>query len=78
MPITLVLFLLGLFGIMLMNVQQLSKAAKENIGFSIMLKADANEGAIHRFQKDLDASRSIKSTSFISKEQVAEDLKEER
>ena len=39
--ISLVLFLLGLVGLLLLNTQRLSTHMLENLGFSIVLKANA-------------------------------------
>jgi cell division transport system permease protein len=42
-----------------------------------MLNEDAKEADIRMLQKDLDAKRFVKSTEYISKEQAAENLKED-
>ena len=53
--ISLVLFLLGLVGLLLLNTKRLSVHIKENIGFSVILIDDAKEVDIIRLQKNLDA-----------------------
>jgi len=73
--LSLVLFVVGLLGLLLINAQRLSNYLKENIGFTIMLKEGGNETEIMNFQKELDASDFVKNTNFISKEKATEDLK---
>jgi cell division transport system permease protein len=75
--ISLVLFMLGLFGLLILNAQKLSKYVKENIGFSIILKENIKEVDIIRLQKNLDASLYVKSTKYITKEQAAKELEED-
>jgi cell division transport system permease protein len=74
--ISLVLFMLGLLGLVMLYADALSTHVKENIGFTIYLKDDAKEADILQFQKFLDASDFVKSTKFVSKEEAAEYLKE--
>ena len=79
--ISLVLFLLGLIGLLLLNAQRLAIHIKENIGFSVILKEQAKEVDIIRLQKNLDAKDYVKSTDYITKEdaarQTSEDLGED-
>lgn len=75
--ISLVLFLIGLLGLLLINARELSDYFKESLSFSVMLNEDAREADIRMLQKDLDAKRFVKSTEYISKEQAAENLKNE-
>ena len=75
--ISLVLFLLGLIGILLINAKRLSDHVKENIGFTIILNEYVKEVDILRLQKSLDAKPYVKSTEYISKEEAAAALTEE-
>jgi cell division transport system permease protein len=75
--ISLVLFLLGLLGFVLINARALSDYFRESLSFSVMLDEDAKEADIRMLQKDLDAKHFVKSTEYISKEQAAENLKED-
>ena len=75
--ISLVLFLVGLLGLMLINVKELSDYFKESISFSVMLNEEAKEADIRMLQKDLAAKHYVKESLYISKEQAAENLKEE-
>lgn len=72
--LSLVLFVIGLLGLVLINAQRLSNYVKENIGFTIMLKEGVNEIEIMNFQKILDAADFAKSSTFVSKEQATKDL----
>lgn len=75
--ISLVLFLLGLLGLLLLNAKKLSDYVKENIGISIILKDGVKEVEMRRLQKDLDAAPYVKSTEYISKEEAAKKLQDE-
>lgn len=75
--ISLVLFMLGLQGLILLQAQKLSNYVKENIGFTVILKDDVKDVEVARLQKSLDASSYVKSTEFIDKERAANELKED-
>ncbi len=72
--LSLVLFMLGLVGLLILNTKKLSDFVKENINFTVVLKADAKEVDILKLQKDLDALPFIKSTEYITKEKAAKDF----
>ena len=76
LTITLVLFMVGLLGLLLLNAQRLSDYVKENIGFSLVLKENAREVDVIRLQKTLDASDFVKDTRFVGKEEAAKELQE--
>ena len=75
--ITLVLFMLGLMGILILNSKKLSTYVKENIGFSVILNDNSKEAEIIKLKKELDAKPYVKSTKLVSKQQAAEDFKKE-
>lgn len=75
--ITLVLFMLGLLGLVVLHAQKLSEVVRENIGFSIIMKEGIREAGIVQLQKTLDASPFVKSTEYITPEQAAEELEED-
>ena len=75
--ISLVLFLLGLVGLLLLNTRRLSTHVLENLGFSIVLKDEAKEVDIIRLQKNLDTKVYVKSTDYITKEEAARETAEE-
>ena len=75
--ISLVLFMLGLLGLIILHTKKLSDYVKENIGFSIIMKEDVKEAGIIQLQKILDATAYVKSTEYITKEEAAEQFEEE-
>lgn len=72
--ISLVLFMLGLLGLIVLHAKKLSDFVKENIGFSVIIKENVKEAKIIEMKKYLDASRFVKSTEYITREKAAEDL----
>jgi cell division transport system permease protein len=74
--ISLVLFMLGLLGLIVLHAQKLSNYVKENIGFSVIIKEDIKETGIIEFQKKLDLEPFVKSTDFITRERAAKELTE--
>ncbi|GAB4325718.1 MAG: permease-like cell division protein FtsX [Bacteroidales bacterium] len=76
MSITLVLFVLGLLGLIVLHTRTLSDYIKENIGFSIIMDDNAREADILRLQKILDARPYVKSTRYITPEEAARDFSE--
>jgi cell division transport system permease protein len=75
--VSLVLFLLGVLGLLLINAKELSDYFRESLSFSVMLDDDAKEADIRMLQKDLDAKPFVKSTEYISKSEAASKMKEE-
>ncbi len=73
--LSLVLFIVGLLGLILINAQRLTDYVKENIGFTIMLKDGITEIQTSTFQKKLEVENFTKSVNFISKEQATQELK---
>lgn len=69
--ISLVLFLLGIIGFLVLNTEKISNYVKENINIGIILKDNVKEADIIYLQKQLDASDFVKSTEFISKDKAA-------
>ena len=75
--ISLVLFLLGVLGIVIINARGLSDYFKESLSFSIMLDEEAKEADIRMLQKDMDAKPYVKSTEYVSKDEAAAKLKKD-
>ena len=75
--ITLVLYLLGMFALLMMHAQRLSKHLKENIGFEIVLNSNVKENDILSLQKELEAMPAVKSTEYITKEEAIRRLSED-
>ena len=75
--ITLVLFMLGLIGALLLNSKKLSVYVKENLGFSVFLNSDVREVEVLNFQKLLDSKQYVKETVYITREEAAKNFSEE-
>lgn len=75
--VSLVLFLLGILGLVLINAKELSDYFRESLTFSVILDEDAREADIRMLQKDLDAKPSVKSTEYVSKDEAAAKMKED-
>ncbi len=75
--LSLVLFMLGLLGIIILNTSKLSDNLKENIGIQIILNENAKEVDIQHLTKTLSVSDYVKSTEFITKEDAAKRLQED-
>ncbi len=73
--LALVLFMLGLLGLVVLNASKLSNHIKENIGFQVILKDTATSAQIDALQQEISASAFAKSVNHITKEQAAEKLK---
>ncbi len=72
--ITLVLFMLGLLGLIVLHAHKLSEYIKENIGFEIIMQEDVREAGIIQLQKTLDATPAVKSTEYISQQEATNRL----
>lgn len=72
--ISLVLFMLGITGLLVLKAKSISESVKENIGITIYLRDDVKDSDVKRLQKSLDASRYVKTTEFVSKDDAAEIL----
>lgn len=77
MSIMLVLFLLGVFALLMMHARKLSDHIKENIGFEIVMNSNVKEANILHLQKELDAMPAVKSTEYITKEEAIKRLSED-
>ncbi len=75
--IALVLFVLGIIGLLLLNANRLSIYVKENLGFTILLKDNARSAEVKRLEKVLTTSDFIKSTEYIDKDRAAKELQED-
>lgn len=75
--LSLVLFMLGLLGIIILNTRKLADNVKENIGFQVILNETAKEVDVAKLQKTLDASEYVRSTEFVTKEEAAEKLQKD-
>ncbi|MCQ2201713.1 MAG: permease-like cell division protein FtsX [Bacteroidales bacterium] len=72
-----VLFLLGMVGLLMLNANRLSMYVKENLGLMVMLNNDARDAEVKMIEKSLQSSALVKSAVYIDKEKAAEKLKDE-
>lgn len=75
--ISMVLFLIGVLGLVLLNAERLAKYVRENIGFTLVLNEEVSETEIAELQKSLKATAFVKSVEYVDKETAAERLKAE-
>jgi len=72
--LSLVLYVIGLLAYILINTNSFSKKIKENITFSILLKDNAKEIDIVKFQKYIDAEDFAKNSIYINKDEATKNL----
>lgn len=70
--IALVLFLMGLLGLLVLNTKKIADHFKEQIALTIYLKDTAKEVETNQLNKSLALAEYTKSTTFVSKEEAAE------
>jgi cell division transport system permease protein len=75
--ITLVLFLLGLLGLLVLNTNKVADHFKEQIALTVCLKDNAKDVEIEQLKKTLALAEYTKSSIFVSKEEAAEMHSEE-
>lgn len=77
LSISMILFLFGILGLLLINARRLSDYVMENIGVTLILKDDARDVDILKLQKKLEATDYIKATRYVDKATAATELKTE-
>ncbi len=77
LSISLVLFLLGILGLLVLNTKKLADHFKEQISLSVFLKDTAKQVEIDQLQKTLALAEYTKSATYVSKEEAAEQHTEE-
>jgi len=77
LSIALVLFLLGLLGMLVLNTKKVADHFKEQVVVTIYLKDSAKEVETKQLEKSLAMADYVKSTEYVSKEQAAEFMKAE-
>lgn len=73
--LSLVLFLLALVGWVFINARLIVNHVKENVGFQVYIKEDVPQPEIDKLRKTIDAAVYIKSATYKSKEEAAEEMK---
>jgi len=75
--IAMVIFLIGVLGVVLLNAERLAKYVRENIGFTLVLNDEVQETEITDLLKALESTDFVKSVEYVDKETAAERLKAE-
>ena len=75
--ISLVLFLLGLLGMLVLNANTISNNFKERVVLSIYFNESAKQVEINQLETSLKLSTYAKEANYVSKEEAAEFLKTE-
>jgi cell division transport system permease protein len=71
LSIALVLFLIGLLGMLVLNAKTISDNFKERVVMTIYLNDNAKEVEINQLQKSLMRAKYVKETKYVSKEDAA-------
>ncbi len=75
--ITLVLFLMGVLGVLVIHAGSIAHYVRENIMVTLVIDDAAEPSEVLAFRRQLDATSFIRATEFVSKEEAAEDLQNE-
>lgn len=73
LSVSLVLFLLGMLGMLVLNSKKVADYFKEQIAITIFLKDTAKEVEITQLKQSLALAEYTKEATFVSKEQAAEE-----
>ncbi|HAJ80858.1 MAG: ABC transporter permease [Zunongwangia sp.] len=76
LSIALVLFLLGMLGLLVLNTKKVADHFKEQIAITVYFNDDAKEEAMQNLTKSLDTASYTRSVTFVSKEEAAKQTKE--
>ncbi len=74
--ISLVLFLVGMVGVLIVNARSVSNYFKENITVSAILSVEADEADASGLADKLEATGYVRGVRIITKEEGVEDMKE--
>lgn len=75
--LALVLFMLGLLGLVVINAKKLSNHIKENIGFQIVLKDTTSTAELDILKQEISSSVFTKQVDYISKDEAAKKLQQD-
>ncbi|MDH3322780.1 MAG: permease-like cell division protein FtsX [Flavobacteriaceae bacterium] len=75
--ISLVLFLLGSLGLLILNTKKAAKYFKEKTAITLFLKNEVSKENTLSLQASIEAQKFTKSTVFVSKEEAAQIYKKE-
>lgn len=69
--------MIGTLGVLVLHARKISDYVKENIQLSVMLLPDAKAEEIELLVQTLDKSEYVKATTYITKDEAAEQLKKD-
>lgn len=75
--LALVLFMLGLLGLVVINAKKLSNHIKENVGFQIVLKDTTTQAELDILKQEISSSVFTKEVAYISKDEAAKKLQKD-
>jgi cell division transport system permease protein len=75
--ISLVLFMLGLLGVLIMHARQISNFVQENLELTVVILPESKDEDVKTLMDALQKSESVKSVNLVSKKQAAEEMKKE-
>jgi cell division transport system permease protein len=75
--ISLVLFIIGLLGVVMLNAKKIADNLKENFTVMVVFKETASDANILAWQSKLNEKEWLAESVYISKQQAAEEFKEE-
>jgi cell division transport system permease protein len=75
--ISLVLFMIGTLGVLVLHARKISDYVKENIQLTVMLLPETKQEDAQTLAAKIGQSEYVLSTSFVTREQAAEELKKE-
>jgi len=75
--LALVLFMLGLLGLVVINAKKLSNHIKENIGFQVVLKDTTTTAELDILKQEISSSAFTKQVDYLSKDEAAKKLQKD-
>jgi cell division transport system permease protein len=75
--ISLVLFLIGLLGLLILEARRLSDYVREHVQVSLFLQDNLKDEQVKGFLQALEAMPEVRSASYVSKEAALDSLKRE-
>lgn len=75
--LALVLFMLGLLGLVVINAKKLSNHIKENVGFQVVLKDTTTQAELDVLKQEISSSAFTKQVDYISKDEAAKKLQKD-
>jgi len=70
----LVLYMLGLLGLIILHGRKLSEYVRENINITVLLKDDVNDDIILNFRQRLEQAGYVKDSRYITRDEAAKEL----